>query len=99
MSLEQAILEWIVDTLQPFVVVEKHSFQRIFECIQHELPLRSGDTVRNRIMGQLNSRYSRLKEELELASSISLSLDAWTSPNYIPVFTPNYVKCKALFEF
>jgi hypothetical protein len=98
MSLEQAILEWIVGTLQPFVVVEKHSFQRIFECIQHEPPLRSGDTVRNRIMGQLNSRYSRLKE-LELASSISLSLDAWTSPNYIPVFAiighwiiPNYVK-------
>jgi hypothetical protein len=34
-SLEQAILEWIVNTLQPFVVVERPSFQRIFECIQH----------------------------------------------------------------
>jgi hypothetical protein len=47
-----------------------------------------------------------LKEELELALSVLLSLDAWMSPNYIPVFaiigywiTPNYVKKEAPFEF
>jgi hypothetical protein len=45
MSLEQALIEWIIDTLQPFVVVEKPFFRRIFECIQHELPLQTGDTV------------------------------------------------------
>jgi hypothetical protein len=57
-------------------------------------------------MGHLDNRYSSLKEELELASFVSLSLDAWTSPNHIPVFaiirhwiTSNYVKKEALFEF
>ena len=57
-------------------------------------------------MGQLNDCFLSLKEELELTSSVSLSLDAWTSPNYIPVFaiighwiTLNYVKKEALFEF
>ena len=57
-------------------------------------------------MGQLDECFLSLKEELELASSISLSLDVWTSPNHIPVFaiighwiTPNYVKKEALFEF
>jgi hypothetical protein len=106
MSVEQAILGWIIDTFQPFVVVEHPSFQRIFECLHHQLPLRSGDVVRNRIMGQLDDRILSLKDDLELASSISLSLDAWTSPNHIPVFavighwiTPNYVKREALFEF
>jgi len=106
MSLEQAIIEWIINTFQPFVAVEKPSFQRIFECIQHELPLRSGDTVRERIMSQVNDRYLTLKDELELVSSVSLSLDAWTSPNHIPVFaiighwiSPNFVKKEALFEF
>lgn len=33
MSLEEAVLAWIIDTLQPFTVVEKPSFQRIFECL------------------------------------------------------------------
>jgi hypothetical protein len=45
MSLEQALIEWIINTLQPFVVVEKPFFQQIFECIQHELPLRTRDTI------------------------------------------------------
>lgn len=88
------------------MVVEKPSFQRIFECIQHQLPLQTGDVVRTRIMGQLDDRILSLKDELELASSISLSLDAWTSPNHIPVFaviehwiTLNYIKREALFKF
>jgi hypothetical protein len=50
MSLEQAILEWIIDTLQPFVVVEHPSFRQMFECIQQLLPLRSRDVVRSCIM-------------------------------------------------
>jgi hypothetical protein len=86
MSLEQAILAWIVDTFQPFVVVEKPSFRRIFECIHQELPLRTGDVVRTRIMGQLDDALSSLRAELELCSSVSLSLNAWTSPNHILVF-------------
>jgi hypothetical protein len=45
MSLEQALIEWIIDTLQPFVVVEKPSFWRVFECIQHKLPLQTRDTI------------------------------------------------------
>jgi len=57
-------------------------------------------------MGQLGDRYSTLKEEPELVSSVSLPLDAWTSPNHIPVFAiiwhwikPNYVKREAFLEF
>jgi len=76
MSVEQAILEWIIDTLQPFVVVEHPSFQWIFKCLHHQLLLRSGDVVCNCIIGQLDDRILSLKDELELASSISLLLDA-----------------------
>jgi hypothetical protein len=59
MSLEEAVLAWIIDTLQPFVVVEHPLFQQIFECIQHELSLRNGDTVQQRIMGQYNQCYAK----------------------------------------
>jgi len=62
--------------------------------------------VRTRITDQLDDRILSLTNELELASSISLLLDAWTSPNHIPVFavirhwiTLNYVKREALFNF
>lgn len=75
MSLELALIEWIINTLQPFVVVEKPSFQRIFKCIQHQLPLPTRDTIRNRITGRLSNRYLSLKEEFELASFVSLFLD------------------------
>jgi hypothetical protein len=45
MSLEQAVLAWIIETLQPFIVVEQSLFQRIFQCIHHKLPRRNSDTV------------------------------------------------------
>jgi hypothetical protein len=106
MSLEEAILAWIIDTLQPFIVVEHPSFQRIFQCIHQELPLRNGDTIRQRIMGQFDQCYTTLRDELQLVLSVSLSLDAWTSPNYHPIFaiighwiSPNWIKREALFEF
>lgn len=70
------------------------------------MPLKTRDVVRTCIISRLDNQILSLKEELELASSISLSLDAWTSPNHIPVFavirhwiTPNYVKREALFKF
>jgi hypothetical protein len=57
-------------------------------------------------MGRLDDCYMSLKEDLELVLSVLLSLDAWTSPNHIPVFAiigywiiPHYVKRVILFEF
>jgi len=67
MSLEQAILEWIINTLQPFVAVEHLLFRWMFECIQHQLPLQTGNVVRNRIISQLDDYILSLKDELELA--------------------------------
>lgn len=64
MSLEQAILEWIIDTLQSFVVVERPSFRRVFESIKRDLPLWNDVVVRSRIRSQLDDFYSSLGDDL-----------------------------------
>lgn len=62
-SLEQAVLEWIIDALQPFVVVERPSFRHVFESIQQDLPLWNNVVVRSRIISQLDDLYSILLDE------------------------------------
>ena len=43
-----------IDASEPFVVVERATFQRIFEAIGIATLLCNGDTVRNRIMERFN---------------------------------------------
>jgi hypothetical protein len=50
---EQAVCNWIVETMQPFVVVETRSFQRIFEVANVQFNIKSGDAIRARLYTQL----------------------------------------------
>lgn len=106
-TVEEAICNWVVDTLQPFTVVETASFQRIFKARGLPLTLQSADTLRRRIFDQFKTSRSVLISQLDqTCNTVSLTLDVWTSGNNVPIFgvvghwiTPDFVYQQQLLEF
>jgi hypothetical protein len=109
LSLEQAIVEWIVDDMQAFTVVERPSFRRIFEVLHKSIPasVRTGDSVRNYLLAKYKCYQLALIEELQAnCSTISFTLDGWTSQNGHPIFaiighwiTSGFVYCARVLDF
>ncbi|KAJ5550757.1 hypothetical protein N7461_005455 [Penicillium sp. DV-2018c] len=85
--LERNILRWIIQTKQPFCVLEAASFQQTFADLPGiSLPYTSRSTVRRRLADQFELRRAALKEELAVTcGTISYSLDIWTSQNHHPI--------------
>ena len=106
-GLEQAVVQWIVQTRQPFTAVEHPSFRAIFEAAMIDSPLRCADTVRERIKVQFDQYRAQLKLDLaKQCSSIALSLDTWTSEHQLSIMavighwiTPSFEKREALLDF
>lgn len=75
-TVDQALSDWIVDTLQPFTVVEKSSWKRLWQAAGTQLPYLSGNTVHWRIFSDFEKCRQYLITNLEqTCSTISLALD------------------------
>ncbi len=91
MSVEEALKRWVVNTRQPFTVVEHEDFQAIFTAARVSLPIRSAETLRRRIVGDFEVYRGQLREDLRVTCiSIALSLDVWTSENGMPILWRNW---------
>jgi hypothetical protein len=107
LSIEQALIQWVIQTRQPFTVVEQPSFQTVFEAANVKLPIKCADTLYNRIKDGFSKSRSMLKQDLvQSCDSIALSLDAWTSENQLPILgiighwiTPNFEKREVVLDF
>lgn len=107
LSIEQALIQWVVQTRQPFTVVENSSFQAVFEAANVKLPIKSADTLYNRIKEGFSKSRNKLKEDMaQSCNSIALSLDAWTSENQLSILgvighwiTPDFEKREVLLDF
>jgi hypothetical protein len=107
LTLEQALIRWVVQTRQPFAAVEHPAFRAMFATTETNLPIKTADTLRNRIEDEFCKERSRLRQELDTTcKSIALSLDGWTSENQVGILavighwtTPEFEKKEALLEF
>jgi hypothetical protein len=106
-TLEQAIKDWVINTLQPFTVVENYYFQRIFKAAGITLPIRTQEALKEKIMLDLALQQEGIKSELlRSCTSLSLSLDMWTSKNKLSMLgvighwiTPNFQLESAVLAF
>ena len=106
-GLEDAVVQWIVQTRQPFTAVEHPSFKAIFEAAMVERPLRCADTVRERIKLRFGQYRAGLKLDLaQHCDSIALSLDTWTSEHQLSIMavighwiTPSFEQREVLLDF
>jgi hypothetical protein len=79
-SFEEALLDWIVYTCQPFTVTKPTWFRRMMKAVgcTHFIP--KGDAITNKLHARIAIVETELKDLLErTCSTIALSLDGWTS--------------------
>jgi hypothetical protein len=108
LSLENNIIEWVIEDVQPFTVIENKAFQKIFKDLPNiTLPFSAASTLRSRIF----DRFANFREQLKYlidntCSKISLSLDAWTSKNSLGILaiighwtTPDFEYVDKVLEF
>ncbi|OXV08998.1 hypothetical protein Egran_03239, partial [Elaphomyces granulatus] len=100
-------IDRFLTTRQPFTAVEHPAFRALFAITETNLPIKTADTLRNRIETEFCKERSRLRQELDsTCKSIALSLDGWTSENQVGILavighwtTPEFEKKEALLEF
>ena len=95
--------------MQAFTVVERPSFRRIFEVLHKSIPasVRTGNSVRNYLLAEYECYQLALIKELQANfSTISLTLNRWTSQNGYPIFavirhwiTLGFVYCARVLDF
>lgn len=87
MPLEQAIIEWMVDTQQPFDVVENAKWKQMWKVAMRlagksgECPIKSRQVARSRIQDDFNKCQYAIYKELGIAETVSFSLDVWKALN------------------
>ncbi|KAJ5799003.1 uncharacterized protein N7503_006508 [Penicillium pulvis] len=89
------------------MVVEYPTFRALIEVTGASLPIKTADTLFNRIKEEFYLSRAYVKEELARSSRIlALSLDVWTSENQIAIMvilgywiTPDFEKRDELLEF
>src|SRR6202008_2388359 len=92
--LEQAITEWIVDTQQPFNVVENKKWKQMWKVAMQsaivgktrECPIKSQQVARSRIQDEFTKCQYTIYKELGIAETVSFSLDVWKAPNSKYIF-------------
>ena len=87
MSLEQAIIEWIVDTQQPFDVVENKKWKEMWKVAlrssskYRECPIKSRQAAKRKTQDEFNKNQYAVYKELGDAETVAFSLDVWKAPN------------------
>ncbi|KAK9364368.1 hypothetical protein V1509DRAFT_643760, partial [Lipomyces kononenkoae] len=80
---ERNLIRWVVQTRQPFTVIECPAFVKLFKDIPGvDLGFTSRKTLKLRINSEFELCRANLKRELDrTCRTIALSLDVWTSQN------------------
>jgi hypothetical protein len=47
LGLKQALIQWVVQTRQPFTVIEHPAFQVIFTAVEADMLIKTADTLHN----------------------------------------------------
>jgi len=79
-TFEEALVDWVISTNQRFTCIENPAFVELIRTAGVELPIKSAATLKLRINNKFQRRKSVLIESIRSTSTISISLDIWTSP-------------------
>jgi len=88
-TLEEAIIEWVVDTQQPFDVVRNPKWKAMWKIALNgaPCPIASEQVLRSRITDQFNKSQFAIFDELKAtAETVSFLLDVWQAPNSTYIF-------------
>jgi len=87
---EDAMVDWIVDTCQPFTTSEKTKFRVMIRSAGYTGKIVGGDTVAKRVLGRVEVSENDLIALLDRTCvTIAISFDGWTSTNKLSMFAMN----------
>ena len=87
---EDAMVEWIIDTCQPFTTSEKPKFKAMIRSTGYTGKIIGGDTITKRIHGRVEVSENDLIALLDRTCvTIAISFDGWTSTNNLSMFAIN----------
>jgi hypothetical protein len=85
-SAEEAVLQFIAMSNQPFTIVESKAFKNLYRSVGTIAPIESAGTARNRIEDRFNSSRREMKAEFdETCETFSFSFDGWSASNHIHI--------------
>lgn len=81
------LLKWIIQTDQPFSVVDTDQFEDMIQYFKKDIVLHSRKTIMRRLEELYIQQKSDLKEKLNsFKSKFSITCDVWTSKNQLSFF-------------
>ncbi|CAB5349854.1 unnamed protein product [Rhizophagus irregularis] len=83
-SLTQNVIGFVIGTVQPLNVVEDPDFIKMINGFDKRYKVPCTKTIKNRISKTFEIGKVTLKNQLVQVKHISLTLDAWSSPAYLP---------------
>lgn len=78
-KVDNAVLNFIVQGLQPFSLVELPAFQSLVKDLQPKSTLMSRTTVRRKLANATGLMKEKIKEEMRKASYIATTTDCWSA--------------------
>ena len=84
-SFSTALLDWIIDDLQPFLVVENRSFRKMISTLNKNALVPCRQTIAHMISREFEIQKAlQINTFTNINSKISLTLDLWTSESDEP---------------
>ncbi|KAL6470509.1 hypothetical protein MHYP_G00216280 [Metynnis hypsauchen] len=78
-SVDQAVMNFVIQSLQPFSVVDQPSFQELLKDLQPNAPLMSRTTLQRRIDDAALDMKRNIKEAMSTVSVIATTTDCWST--------------------
>jgi hypothetical protein len=89
-SFEEALLDWIIFTNQPFTVTESKFFTRMIKASGSSVKVSKGDAIHNKLEAHVHIVEAETSDNLrDTATTVALTLDGWTSQNSLSMLAIN----------
>lgn len=87
---EEAMVDWIIDTCQPYTVTEVKKFRAMIKAAGYTGRIVKGDTIAERVQAKSEMSEKDLTSLLDrTCSTLAISFDGWTSTNNLSMFAMN----------
>lgn len=104
---KEAIVDWVIETCQPFVVTKSASFKTMIKAAGYTGSIVKGDAIAARVTDRVATCEKSLVNLLErTCSTVALSINGWTSLNDLSILAvngtwagPDIKLYRACFEF
>lgn len=80
-EISRAILEYVIDGMQPLALVEKPAFRKLLHVLEPRYQSMGSKTLKKKIEDLFIEQKGALKEDIAKCENVAITHDSWTSIN------------------